>query len=140
MKKELVSIVFLFIALYTYSFAAEVDKADQSHQDNLKQTEIISGDVEENVIINPMNSNETMKSKKNSAFKRFFNKRKSKLFEKLDVEDMAKPNRILVLMIIGFLLLLPGMILAMLGVALIPAIVLAVLGGTLMIIGVLAGN
>ena len=138
MKKELLLIMFMFFAVFNYSYAVDTDKTEQS--DKMDQSEIVTGEMQDNVIIQPMNSDEKMISKKNSAFKRFLNKRKAKLFERLDVEDITKPNRILVLMIIGFLFLLPGMILAMLGVALIPAIIFAVLGGTLMIIGVLAGR
>jgi hypothetical protein len=128
MKKKILSIALLFMFSPLMSLAA----------DNLPD-EPVQNDSEIVTVEHEQQSNDQqvlpLKVEKKSAlkfksFKKFIKKVKTKIFA---------PQRILILMILGFLLLLPGAILAAVGVALIPAIILAVLGGTLMILGVLLG-
>ena len=128
MKKKILSIALMFLFSPLLSLAA----------DNLPD-ECVQNDSEIVTVENQKQSSDQqvlpLKIEKRSALKfksvkKFLKKVKTKIFA---------PQRILILMIVGFLLLLPGAILAALGVALIPAIIFALLGGTLMILGVLLG-
>ena len=141
MKQKIITIVILLFVSMNFSYA--VDDNRNVNEKNLKDKDAYTQQMQingENVVTEPLIMQEKMKAKKNNVVKRFFQKRKKRLSEKFGIDNLLSSNRILALMIVGFALLLPGMVLAMLGVALIPAIILAVVGGTLMIIGVLAGK
>jgi len=134
MKQKLITIAVLLFVCFNFSFAVEKDCTLKDTDQNVKieNTQQILQD--ENLFSENLIENEN----KSKHDKRFI-KKSNRLLKRLEKYKNTSPQRILVLMIIGFPLLLTGAILAALGVALIPAIVLAVVGGALFIVGVLAG-
>lgn len=134
MKQKIIIFSALCIFSINLSFAVEHNRNDQIKSDKSK--------IENQISLSENGSQKLITPEKNKkdAGKMMFKKSKSKFFKKFINKRKLEPQRILVLMIIGFLLLIPGMVLAALGVALIPAIILAVLGGTLFIVGLLVGK
>lgn len=141
MKQKILTIAVLFILSMNLSYASENDQNANTGTENDQVTcKHQMPDNGENNITAPSEIKENNKVTKSNAVKRFFKKSKKRLFEKFNMKKLLSPQKVIVLMIIGFLIMLPGMILAALGVALIPAIILAVVGGTLVVVGVLVGG
>ena len=109
MKHKLFTLLFLFSFSVSFSFAAEVE-------DNAVKNDPISLSEQNHQTVNDLSKEIVMpitptKKHKKHAFKKFFKKSGKTLKEKFYT---FAPMRILVLMIIGFLLMLPGMILTQL--------------------------
>jgi len=111
-----------------YSFAVDEHRIDNTNQyENPKS----------------FKNDKVNSEKEQMQFKRFALKRKvvkrvhkkSKKF--FNSNDQFMPHKINALVIIGFLIFLPGMILTLIGIALIPALVLVIVGGTLWVIGLI---
>lgn len=140
MKQKIFTIAVLFILSMNLSYASENDQNanDGTENDQVTCKHQIAYQAD-NVVTAPLKIQEKKKVNRSNAVTRFFKKSKKKIFEKFNLNNLLSPQKIIVLMIIGFLIMLPGMILAALGVALIPAIILTVVGGTLVVVGVLVG-
>lgn len=139
MKQKIITITVLLFFCINFLYAADDNRdantKDQSEKvDNAKQI-VLNG---ENISAEPILNQDDYT--RNNSERKFFKKRKKRILERFVISNLLSPQKFLPLMIVGFALLLPGMVLAMLGVALIPAIILAVVGGTLFIIGLLIGK
>lgn len=93
---------------------------------------------------NSLNKNERIENTKDGAKDLKMQKKEKRLLKKYFKKEAKKDKykhlkeaKVNALVIIGFLIFLPGLILSLLGTALIPALVLLIVGGTLWIIGLL---
>jgi len=128
MKHTILTIILLLFISMNYSFAVDEHRIDNTNQyENPKS----------------FKNDKVNSEKEQMQFKRFALKRKvvkrvhkkSKKF--FNSNDQFMPHKINALVIIGFLIFLPGMILTLIGIALIPALVLVIVGGTLWVIGLI---
>ena len=138
MKQKSFAIAILLLVCISFSYAADRNQNVKiiSPDENLNQSE----DMSVNDQIFPFNIQEKKDIDRTNSHQSFFKKRVTRLLEKFNLKYLLAPQKIMALMIVGFLIMLPGMILAAIGVALIPAIILTVVGATLLIIGLLVGK
>ena len=131
MKNTILTFVIFFLFGFMYSFAADVEEntIPEENTVTVQDPQVMP----ENTVSESVKEGFIKKAVKRKTIKRLM-KKTNKIMQD---DETLQPQRVNALMVVGFLLLIPGMVLSMLGVALIPAIVLALVGGTLFIIGVL---
>lgn len=132
MKHTVLPLLLFLLLSVNYSFATDKDVHEKTENQDSK-IETMQKNSKENLTYGKEISEEKISPLKKTMFRRFIKKNK-KIKQS---EDYLKVNGINALVIIGFLIFLPGLILTLLGIALIPALVMVVVGGILWIIGLL---
>ncbi len=133
MERQILTITVLFLFGITMSFASDVNKETniKTQQNKIKYNKRKSAATE--IVSMPVKIQKKQKEKKESTLNRFFKNKKSKFRKNVLLHSM----RVNALVIIGFLIFLPGLVLTLIGIALIPALVLVLVGGTLWLIGLI---
>jgi len=137
MNRKILTLTVLFLFGITLSFASDVNKETnkKKQQNRIEYKKKKTGAAE--MVKAPVKIEKYKNERKGSSDKRFFKKSKRNIINKFKNNILLNIMRVNALIIIGFLIFLPGLVLTLIGIALIPALVLVLVGGTLWIIGLI---